>query len=236
MKTKLFLLMFLFLFETLYLFSQEQKDTTNKQTATVQQIPQQPQGLKRVYEFGFTFSSLNNFGINFKMGNQKTLYRLSVLALNIGTGNLVNTGSINFNGLPLDTSVKVTFFGAGLSIGIEKRIFLAKNFYLLLGADAVVDYYSDKYENNTTNSGNWTRWRLAPGIDLGLGLAYQIGDHFIITAEISPSLSYIYEKQKLSGAAYNTDFTGHYFQFGLSNNSARVTIAYRILKTILFKW
>ena len=226
MKTKLFLLLVLFLFESFYLFSQVRKDTTNQQTTPVQQVPQQQQGLKRVYEFGLTFSSLNSFGVNFKIGNQKILYRLTTLALNFNSNQSVESV---FD----QSTMKMADYGAGLRFGFEKRIFLAKNFDLHLGSDAGIAYY---YHKNGIEDSISKGWVINPAIYLVMGLAYQAGEHFMITAELSPSLQYVYGKRNYTVSGTAHEISNHNFSFALSNNSVSITIAYRILKTILFKW
>ena len=218
--------MMLFLFETLLLFSQDQKPAPNQQTTPTPQITQPQQGLKRVYEFGINFSSLNSFGLNFKIGNQKTLYRLTLLALNINNSQTVLTVFDT-------TSSKVADYGAGIRIGFEKRIFLAKNFNLHLGSDAGFSYYYHKTGDEDSRS---TEWVINPALYLVVGLAYQAGEHFMITAELAPSLQYLYGKKKFTESGSNQVITSHNLGFALSNNSVSITIAYRILKTILFKW
>ena len=226
MKTRLFILMMLFLFETLLLFSQDQKPAPNQQTTPTPQVNQPKQGLKRVYEIGINFSSLNSFGLNFKIGNQKTLYRLTLLALNINNSQTVLRVFDT-------TSSKVADYGAGIRIGFEKRIFLAKNFDLHLGSDAGFSYYYHKTGDEDSRS---TEWVINPALYLVVGLAYQAGEHFMITAELAPSLQYLYGKKKFTEAGSNQVITSHNLGFALSNNSVSITIAYRILKTILFKW
>jgi len=217
--------MVLLLFETLYAFSQDQKTIPNEPPPG-QQIQQQQQGLKRAYEFGLSFSGLNSFGINFKTGNQKTMYRVTLLLLNINS----NQTADNL----LDSSTnKITTIGAGVRFGLEKRIFLAKNFNLHLGSDAAFSY--TYYKNSNGNSGV-TKWVINPAIHLVLGLAYEAWEHFLITAEFSPSFEHDFGRIKTTQPAPNYDIAFHHFDFGLSTRSVSLTIAYRILKTILFKW
>ncbi len=232
MKSKLFFLLVLFLFETFYLFSQEQKATPIQQTksspqdTTILKVPQRQQGLKRVYEFGLNFSSLNSFGVNFKIGNQKILYRLTTLALNINS----NQSALTI----FDKSTsKMADYGAGIRFGFERRITLAKNFDLHLGSDAGFAY---SYHKNDISDSITKGWVINPAIFLIIGLSYQAGEHFLITAELSPALQYLYGKTNYTVSGTTRVETYHNGGFGLSSNSVSITIAYRILKTILFKW
>ena len=232
MKTRLLLIVVLLFLLPFHLFPQEQKVNPDKTTLQPQQAPQEQQGLKRVYEFGLKFINLNNFGIGFKIGNQKTLYRLSILALNFNTGK--GSGSI----LDTASSPKTQNYGAGLRLGLEKRIVLAKNFYLLLGSDIGIAYNHNKMDWNVTKypDSKLVSWELAPAIYIVTGLSYQVGEHFIITAEFSPSFEYDFGRTKATQSAPNYDITFHHFNFELSTRSVSLTIAYRILKTVLFKW
>jgi len=242
MKTKLLLMtMILLLLVPSHLFSQEQKVNQDQKDPQQQLVPQQQQalqqqqGLKRVYEFGLKFIDLNNFGFDFKIGNQKTLYRLALLAVGITSNKFVTTQP--------DTTIanpKGQTYGVGLRIGMEKRIVLAKNFDLHLGSDVGISYNYTQMDWNVIiyPDSRWSRWELYPAIYINAGLSYQIGEHFIITAELSPSIGYDFGKEKeiYAPSAPNYDITFHRISFGLSTGSASITIAYRLLKTILFKW
>ena len=66
----------------------------------------------RIHQVGITFTSLNQFGINYKTGNEKTLLRLSLLSLNLR--NQAEWGR------PEDSlDVKTQGYGVGFRLGFE---------------------------------------------------------------------------------------------------------------------
>src|ERR1035438_4923087 len=213
MKKQLLIILILSIFTISQLFSQDQ------------QVMENQAGFKRVYEFGLNFSNLNSFGINFKIGNQKTLYRFTFLDLGM---NSYHTNSP----IPDTIGPNQTGFAFGFRFGIEKRIDLAKNFDLHLGSDLGMSY--SYYDYTFSDNNKESQWNLTPGLYLVIAVGYQLGEHFIITAELSPSLVYTYGKGKRTYPGTEYDFTNHNFAFGLSNSSASITIAYRILKTIYY--
>jgi hypothetical protein len=181
----------------------------------------QDQPSSKVHELGLIFSNLDNFGIRYKTGNEKTLFRLTFVALNISSNQ--SSGQVQ-NG----PDQKNTGMGAGLNLGFEKRIHLVQNFHLLLGSDLGISYI---YNKEVFGSYKATEWSVSPALYFVFGAAYQAGQHFLISAEIAPSLLYKYEKQKTERSGYDdTDITNKNLGFGLSNNSASITIAYRISK------
>ena len=118
----------------------------------------------RYHEFGINFSSLNNFGLRYKFGNEKTMLRVSLLA--------VNLQSSNKQGQESDSSkIKQTGYGAGLRIGFDHKIPLFSTFNLLLGAKfcrellipasayRVCRRYSDRYYYLRYFTGNLFHFR-----------------------------------------------------------------------------
>jgi len=171
-------------------------------------------------EFGLTFSNLDNFGILYKTGNDKTLLRLSLLALNLNT--------YHDYGRDIDSiDHKYTGMGAGFRIGFEKRILLVKNLNLILGSEIGISYSSNRQEDDNYKI---TQWNLSPGADFIFGVAYQPGEHFIISAEVTPGLAYLFGKSNVTRNHVTNEVTTNNLIFGLSNNNAAITIAYRFSK------
>jgi hypothetical protein len=212
------------LLQTPYVFSQEQ------------------QGRKRVYDIGLTFYNLNQFGINFKTGSEKSLLRIKVLALNFGSGNSDSPNYIQYYYIDSDGQFhyswsvdlqKIVSKGGELEIGFEKRIDLMKNFQLSLGADAGISYTS---YHSSLLANNYLSWELDPSLFLVAGVNYQIGEHFIITAEISPHLSYHYGLVKIDDNGITREYPISGFYLGLTNQAASITVAYRLTKVVYYKF
>jgi hypothetical protein len=180
-------------------------------------------------ETGFIFSNFDNFGLSFKKGSDKFMWRFNTLLLSTGV-----------NKFSIDTS-KVVSFGFGLSIGNELRKGLNENFEFCFGYDLSYrhDYsktskdrsYSDlRYTKNSTNG---------YGFNFVLGANCVIKNQVVITLEILPGI--IYSK---TSSESGIDIPGNTnspsskpktqenknFNFGFSNTSARLTVAYRFRK------
>jgi hypothetical protein len=184
---------------------------------------QEPKPVK-IQEFGLTFANLDNFGIRYKTGNEKTLLRITVLAMNIGLTN-------NWGEESDSTSYKYFGYGAGFRIGFEKPINIVKNFNLFYGLDLTGGFNYQRYKNEGQyyNNSNDTIWSISSGIAFVFGGTYSLGDHFRFSAEISPSLQYRFGVQKRNGYE-NFDLKMHEFDFGFSNYGASITVAYRFNK------
>ena len=174
----------------------------------------------KIHELGLTFTGLNSFGISYKTGTEKTLFRVSTVWLNLFSTHAKNQNidSIKSNNL---TS------GVAFRIGFEKPISIKKNFSLFYGADLAGEFSYSKATNwngsmNTTSSS----WIVSPGVSFVFGGSYLIGEHFRISAELLPTLSYLYKHDNNGGTIYNTNRVG----FGLSNSGANITVAYRFSK------
>ena len=170
---------------------------------------------KKVHELGLTFSSLNNFGMTYKCGNEKTLFRLTALYLNA-------------NSIWGENQSKLSGVGTSIKFGFEKRINVVTNFNLFIGSDFGISF---SYNKNDGGGAITKQWGVSPGISFVFGVGYHIGKNFIVSAEIAPTLMYVYEKEKISSdAGIITTSTHNNIIFGLTNNNASITIAYRFSK------
>ena len=184
----------------------------------------QDKPVRRFHEFGITFSSLNNFGLRYKYGSEKTRFRFSLLSLNLA--------SLNEYGRKVDSSEhKQQYYGAGLRIGFDKRIPLFSTFTLLLGGEVGVtyDYLHDKYEIKGSTPNESTRWTVSPGISFIFGVNYVVKDHLVLGAEINPTLSYTYGITKTK-APTEYERTTNNIGFNLVTSGAGLYIAYRFGK------
>jgi len=178
----------------------------------------------RYHEFGIIFSDLNNFGLRYKYGSEKTMLRVSLLALNLGS----SKETFDPSGSP---EHKQTGYGAGFQIGFDSRVALFKNFSLLLGGEAGVRY---NYNHVTVNSnGNptddFTSTSLSPGLSFIFGANYIVKDHLVLGAEINPTLSYVYNQTKFKEPNESTDKTNG-IVFNLVTSGAGLYIAFRFGK------
>ncbi|MDT7833142.1 hypothetical protein RQM59_12165 [Flavobacteriaceae bacterium S356] len=172
-------------------------------------------------EVGIQFSSLNSFGLTYKSGTSKSLWRYNVLTA--GVGSIDNDFENN------NFDQRHDSFNISASIGKEYRKKIATNLEFRSGFDLSFGYSSYKTENGPTILNNFYQKRQAysPGINAVIGLNYVINDKLVIGAEILPNIQYSFgEVERLdSGVIYKGDLRE--WNFGLNSNSARLTVAYR---------
>jgi hypothetical protein len=179
----------------------------------------------KVHEIGLTFANFDNFGIRYKTGSEKTLLRITLLAMNLNLNN-------NWGEDKDSTTHKSNGYGTGIRIGFEKPIHVAKNFNLYYGLDFVgnFDFQTSKDDYPYAHSES-TSWSVSPGVAFVFGGSYDVGEHLRFSAEIAPSLSYTYQHNTttINDQPEVITQSGHVF-FGFSNYGASITVAYRFIK------
>ena len=175
----------------------------------------------KIKEVGIVFSNLDNFGLCFKIGKEKALWRINTLL--IDGGNLEET---------MDSVVsKTSSIGFSFGVGREYRKKIAKNFELRYGADLSFRYLNQKSElNDNENNSSRTRTRTyyEPRFNLVFGFNYVIKEQFIIGAEILPYFSYTFgsiENEFSDNEKLGTDISR--IDYGLSNTSIMLSVGYR---------
>lgn len=176
-------------------------------------------------EIGLVFSSLNNFGLTFRTGTDKSLWRFNTLFMTGG----------NFDNTADSLIRKQSNNGFGVAIGKEYRKELVDNLELRFGADISFTYsqsksdYDDKTVNNYDQLNQQTTY--SPGVNLVFGFNYKLGDNLMIGAELLPNFTYTTgtSTQKYyyinNGIEFKSDISG--FSYGLSNTSALLSLVYR---------
>jgi hypothetical protein len=186
----------------------------------------QDQNPLKVRELGLTFSNLDNFGLRFKCGSEKTLLRLTALLVNLNLNNEYGRTQDSIDN-------KSAGYGFEFRVGFEKRIVVVPKFNLILGSDLGIGYNYNyvKYESSYYyQNQDRTQWNVTPAIYFVFGAAYHIGAYFIVSAELTPYLSYSFGKVTQTFSATETVTTQNRFAFGVSNGGASITIAYRFVK------
>ncbi len=176
-------------------------------------------------EAGISFSNLNNFGLTFKTGTEKSMWRFNTLII---------SGS-NSDKTAENIMDKRNDMGFNIRLGKEHRKETAENLELRYGADISFRYshakneFSDKTANNEDLLSEQTTFE--PGIYLVFGLNYVLNESFVIGAELLPGFSYFtgttVDKNyyNTNGIEVKSDISG--FHYGLSNSSVLITLAYR---------
>lgn len=175
----------------------------------------------KLKEVGIVFNDLDNFGLTFKTGSTKSLWRFTTLLI---SGNSTEQTSDSLMS-------KNRNFGFGVEFGKEYRKNIVKNLDLRLGADLSFRYTQSKLDHNDKSQYDSDRViekaSYQPGINLVCGFNYLINEHFVIGAELLPGFTYMTGKNYSSynGNEDERDISG--FNYGLSNTSASLTLAYR---------
>jgi len=166
-------------------------------------------------EVGFVFSSFDNFGLLLKKGNNKMMWRFTTMVM-----------SGNKQEYPTD-SLTISNYGVGLAIGNEFRKKVSDNFEFCFGYDLSFNYSRNKNESLKAfpNSQITKTSYLTPGINLVFGVNYIVKEYLVLGVEVLPYYQrvtkYVYDK-------YDTlQSKSKGFQYGLSNTSARLSVAYR---------
>ena len=176
-------------------------------------------------EIGLVFSNLDNFGLTFKTGTDKSLWRFNTLF--ISGNNMDNTSDSIVN--------KQSNIGFSVKIGKEYRKKIVDNLELRFGADLSFSYSQSKYDYNDKTINDYDRKNerttYQPGINLVFGLNYKFNDKFILGAELLPSFNYItgtFVEKNYSNSNnedLKSDISG--FSYGLSNTSVLLSLSYR---------
>jgi hypothetical protein len=176
-------------------------------------------------EVGLAFGSLDNFGLTFKTGSEKSLWRFNALVLNGSTSE------------ENEDSLKSTRKYAGFNIGIGKefRKPITENLELRYGADLSFKYSYSFSDDDDLSFDNHDRLReqkiYEPGLNLVFGINYVYKSKFVFGAELKPGFSYFTGKSSTKnyysndGTTIDTDLSG--INYGFSNTSALLTMAYR---------
>lgn len=183
------------------------------------------QGQSKQKEIGLVFSNLDNFGLTFRIGSEKALWRFNTLYL---SGHNVTQTSDS-------SETKSISNGFGLKLGREWRKTIVGNLEFRIGADLSFNFSKliNDIDDKTLNDQDMVRESTTyePGINLVLGFNYVIHDQFVIGAEVMPSFSYIMGTS-VTKAYYNNNgnevkgkISG--FNYGLSNTWVLLNLIYR---------
>jgi hypothetical protein len=174
-------------------------------------------------EVGLVFRNLDNFGLTFRTGTDKALWRFTTLWISGSTFDQVADSSTH----------KQNSAGFGIELGKEYRKAIAENLELRLGVDISFTYtqtksdYDDKTVYDSDRQNEHTRYM--SGVNLVFGLNYVVNDNLVIGAELLPNFSYTtgtsVENNIFTNYEVKSDISG--FSYGLSNSSAALSLAYR---------
>lgn len=174
----------------------------------------------KVNELGLVFSNLNDFGVTYRVGSEKSLWRFDAISI---YANKNTKAFINYE--ELDNA-----YGIEVRAGKEFRVKLNDKFSLSYGADFSFGYeYTIDgkdyivYQNDIINEYR----KFLPGFNLIIGVNYDITDKISAGAELLPGGKYHFGKySNIQNAVKTTaDYSG--FQSGINNKAVEFSLRYK---------
>ena len=172
-------------------------------------------------EIAIGFKSLNSFGLSYKFGKTKSLWRINTIIFS-GTNSDENADSLDYH---------ITSFGFIARFGKEYRKSLTDKLEIRYGADLSFNLAQDKYDRDDKSINNNDRKRerntYTSGFNWVLGFNYLISENLLIGAEILPEITYTTGTERAIADGIETKTDIYETRYGLNNNSALLTLAYR---------
>ena len=178
---------------------------------------------EKLNELGVTTLNLNDFGITYRIGNDKSVWRFNAVLIN---------GSRSKNN---DDNMERTSSacGTGFQVGKERRKKTGEKFELRYGLDLSFNYNKSKHtgkdNQNQDNDYKYIVISYEPGINLVLGFNFVFAENFLVGAEFLPYIHYTGQINKdydfRAGEYRITNTRG--LVYGLSSNSVRLSLVYR---------
>ena len=176
-------------------------------------------------EAGLTFNNFDSFGLTYRTGTNKSLWRINTLFISGNNNSQTNN----------DDSSDWRSSGFGIKFGKEFRTLLDEKLEFRYGVDLSFDFVQSKRESFESDANNLERTikstSYSPGINAIIGLNYITKSNIIIGAEILPHFTYHNTDRTekittdLNNVEDNAESTG--FSYGLSNSAAMISIIYR---------
>ncbi len=173
-------------------------------------------------ELGLVFRDFDNFGLMYKFGHQKSMWRLKSI---YGKSYKEET---DYN----DKTQKGKRLG--ISLGKQFTMSIQEKFYFIYGADLRTSYYHSnveyKFDSDEVYSEITKRNSFRLGLDCVIGFNYLIGEKFVFGFEILPGVSYSIGKEKQQSTkedSIDKEYNISAFSLGMSSSSALLNFAYK---------
>jgi hypothetical protein len=175
-------------------------------------------------EIGLRFYNFDRFGLHYKFGSNKMMWRLG--------GSFLGADYTEFK----NTNGKSTMMACdlGLTFGLEKIVPINKNFDFRVGADLRLGFSYDQYRYDAQNSiykSTQNIYQYTPGLNAVLGFNYTVLDHLVIGAEFTPSVffQYDFDTKKVNGDIFNSTENISNWKLGadITQTSLALCIAYK---------
>lgn len=176
------------------------------------------------HEIGLSMSDFNSFGVVYRFGNEKSLWRIATLNTFIRRRETTSDISI--------TEDKDTSFG--LRIGKEFRQKIDEKNQFRWGFDVSYSYLKDQRDFRSLTLSNLDRTRRftenVVGLHAVLGMNFSIGDRLLLGVELLPAFRYEFgnDYEEFVNPTYVNDFDRDDLQFSLSNDGAIIVFTYTL--------
>lgn len=197
-------------------------------------------------EVSINLSSSDSYGISYRFGTAKSLWRLNLLSSSIDIYDSQNEREFEFSNGQENNIDYYEYdnsnYGIGISIGKEFRNTVANKVEFRYGFDIGFNYNHrtsesiNSYNNSTDLSVYKSKYNFyTPSINGVIGFNYLLNKHLALGIEVLPKISYrigsettIRNYDEESNIEDDrSENSSSLFSFDLNNNSARLSIAYR---------
>ncbi|MBA3704932.1 MAG: hypothetical protein H0W84_03235 [Bacteroidetes bacterium] len=186
-----------------------------------------PENPKKIKEYFVSLSSFIPLNISIKYKRQLRTKTF----LKIGLVDLAGSSTAYSQGLSSTYPIYNTSYSIGLECGFEFRKSLNEKFTFFHGPNLSYTYQTQisKTDNPAllVNQRESVSQTFIGGALYTVGLLYQFSDHFLISAEINPSVFYSFRIFE-NGQSPEYNYTNNSIYFSLSNKFGIVSIAYRL--------
>lgn len=176
------------------------------------------------HELGLSLSSFNSFGVVYRFGTEKNLWRISTVNTFIRRS---ETKSINSISNRKDTSF-------GIGIGKEFRTNIDQKNQFRWGIEASYRYRKDHSDFRSLNTGILDRTQTNTtnviGIQAILGVNFPMGERLLLGVEILPAFTYEYgtEFEERVNPTFVNEFDNSEYRFSLSNNGSVIVFTFSL--------
>jgi hypothetical protein len=173
-------------------------------------------------EVGVIFHNFDGFGLTYRTGTPKALWRFSSFNFDFSH----NKSKMDGN----DAITKSNSAGIGVAIGREYRKPLSDRFALRYGVGVVSNYNrsSSKIENPDPEfDSEVENINISGGVQFIAGLNYSFGERFLLGLELLPSVIYNNSQSQSISSTNNQKISNSGTSFGLNNSIALISIVYK---------
>lgn len=173
-------------------------------------------------EIGITTPGLLSFGLTFRVGNERAVWRFNNLRLN-GLNNTQKLDSMTIKRPEQSCQLalgrewrKPIKDRAALRAGVDLGYALLRQVYDL---DDISHLNNDYLQITTTHT---------PSVNLVAGFHVRIGNRFLLGAEVLPVFNYVIVRQKTTSPGFTQTSMNTSYNFGMNIANALLSFVYRI--------